>query len=169
MAAAVATPRHERERERTIAHSPAGAGAGDAYVIGTASTNTCPFSPKNAIMGGGSCTPYCTPLQLRPHLQIDARISSRLATAPQCQAAAAALGKTWNGAGSWSTSPAGCLDESVGANRGMFFNSHSDGHVQGDQAPVCMIARASSNTRAMRQSALGALGAALHLLAAACL
>ena len=139
MAAATTTPRHERERERTIAHSPAGAGAGDAYVIGKVSTNNCPVS------------------------------SSRLATASQCQAAAAALAKTWNGAGSWSTSPAGCLDESVGANRGMFFNSHSDGHVQGDQAPVCMIARASSNTRAMRQSALGALGAALHLLAAACL
>jgi hypothetical protein len=62
--------------------------------------------------------------------------SDKITTEQACKDAAQALGKKFNVKGSWVTSPSGCLDESVGLKRGMFFNENA-GSAHKDQAPVC--------------------------------
>ena len=82
---------------------------GTPYVIGKPSTNTCPSS------------------------------AHAITTAEACRSAAEALGKAWRRAGSFPESPSGCLDESSGGSRGMFYNEHLTGSNHVDQAPVCGV------------------------------
>ena len=63
--------------------------------------------------------------------------TDEITTEDMCREAASALGKTYIAAGAWATSPAGCLDESVGLSRGMFYNTHATGSAVMEQAPVC--------------------------------
>merc|ERR1719422_1033998 len=67
--------------------------------------------------------------------------SESITSESKCQAAAKALGKAWSSAGSWHTSPKGCLT-SEWDGRGVYYNQHSTGQSHAHQAPICKEAAA---------------------------
>jgi len=66
-----------------------------------------------------------------------------------CKVAAKALGKSYVAAGSWVTSPKGCLT-SEWDGRGVYFNSHATGSAHADQAPICADAPAPATCQGDR-------------------
>jgi hypothetical protein len=64
----------------------------------------------------------------------------------QCKQAAATLGVTYKGLGSWSDWPTGCYnDADLGADE-VFFNTHPSGSTHGDASPICVFTASPTPT-----------------------